>query len=212
MFGYDISQDKKGYILNIRKSPKINKRRPLKGIRVVVDPGHGGDRSGACAFGLKEKDINLQIAKKLRRELRRRGAKVYMTRTKDKDIDLYERVDFAKKKEADILLSIHQNSLPNPKYVDKKHGVGTYYYQKQSQPLAQSIQDSLLKATGFMDDKVNYASFALTRPTAQISVLIECGYIIYEPEAKKLADKKFQKIVAKAIVKGCEDYLIKTFK
>ena len=58
-----------------------------------------------------------------------------------------------------------------------------------------------------MDDKVNNRSFALTRPSEQLSVLIECGYLIYKPEADKLIDKKFQKMIAQAIVKGCEDCL-----
>lgn len=211
LFGYNVENSDKGYILKIKKPPQINPKKPLKNIVVVVDPGHGGNELGACAFDLQEKTINLEISKKLKRELQKRGAKVYLTRTKDKKTGLYQRVDFALEKKADILLSIHQNSLANRADVSKKHGVGTYYYHNQSKPLAQSIQDNLLEATNFKDDKVNYASFALTRPSAQLSVLVECGYIIYEEEAKKLADKKFQKIIAKAIVKGCEDYLKKSF-
>ncbi len=211
LFGYGIEPIEEGYILNIKKPPKISKRKPLKNIKIVVDPGHGGCEYGACAFGLREKDINLEISKILRRELRKRGAKVYITRKKDKQVPLYDRVDFALEKDADILLSIHQNALPDPKDVDKKHGVGTYYYNEQSKALAQSIQDRLLEATGFQDDLVNNRSFALTRPTEQLSVLIECGYLIYKPEADKLIDKKFQKLIAKAIVKGCEDCLIENY-
>ena len=211
IFGYDISKNEKGYLIDIKKTPEINNKKPLKRKIVVVDPGHGGCEKGACAFNLEEKKLNLQISKKLKKELRKRGAKVYLTRTKDKQTDLYKRVEFAKEKQADLLLSIHQNSLPNPKYVDKKHGVGVYYYNDFSYPLARKIQDNLLKATNFKDDKVNYASFVLTRSTAQPSVLIECGYIIREEEAMKLADKKFQKIIAKAITKGCEEYLKETF-
>ena len=207
LFGYGVETFDDGYILNIKRAPKINKKKPLKGIRVVVDPGHGGCENGAVAFGLREKDINLQISKILRKELRRRGAKVYITRKKDKQVPLYDRVDFANEKNADILLSIHQNALPNPKDIDKKHGVGTYYYNSESLELAKSIQKRLLEATGFQDDSVNHRSFALTRPTEQLSVLIECGYLIYKPEADKLIDKKFQKLIAKAIVQGCEDCL-----
>ena len=162
-------------------------------------------------YNLEEKIINLQISKALRKELRRKGAKVYLTRKNDKQISLNDRIAFAKEKNSDILLSIHQNSLANPKDVDKKHGVGTYYYHPQAKPLAQTIQDNLLVATNFRDDKVNYASFALTRPTDPISVLIECGYIIKHDEAMKLADKKFQRKIAKAITKGCEDYMRNNF-
>ena len=207
LFGYSFDLIEDGYLLTIKRPPEISKNKPLKGIKVVVDPGHGGSEFGARAFGLNEKDINLQISKILRRELKKRGAKVYITRKKDKKVPLYDRVDFARGKEADILLSIHQNALPNPKDVYKKHGVGTYYYNKQSYALAEAIQKRLLTATGFQDDKVNHRSFALTRPTDQLSVLIECGYLIYKPEADKLVDKKFQKLIARAIVKGCEDCL-----
>ncbi len=211
VFGYDISRNEKGYLIEVKKAPLINAKKPLKHKTVVVDPGHGGCEKGACAFNLEEKKLNLQISKKLKKELKRKGAKVYLTRTKDKQTDLYKRVEFAKEKQADLLLSIHQNSLPNPKYIDKKHGVGVYYYNDFSYPLARKIQDNLLKATNFRDDKVNYASFVLTRSTAQPSVLIECGYIIRKEEALKLANKKFQRIIAKAIAKGCEEYLKETF-
>ena len=211
LFGYGIEKTKKGYLINIKKAPKINSKKPLKNITIVIDPGHGGDEFGARAFNLDEKTINLRISKRLKKEFKKRGAKTYLTRKKDKKIDLYKRIDFTKEKNADILLSIHQNSLANPKDIDKKHGVGTYYYNNQSKFLAQKIQENLLNQTKFKDDKVNYASFALTRPTDQISVLIECGYLIRKEEADKLKDKKFQKIISKAITKGCEDYLKESF-
>lgn len=208
LFGYSIDEieDNKGYNLTIKKAPKINKKKPLKHLITVVDPGHGGDEKGACAYEFVEKTLNLQISKKLRRELRKRGSKVYLTRTKDKKVPLYSRVQFAKEKQADILLSIHQNSLPNRKDVDKRHGVGVYYYNNQSKNLGYYILNSLVKDTKLRDDKLNFASFALTRPTDQLSVLIECGYIIKRDEAQKLANKKFQKIIAKAITKGMEEY------
>lgn len=211
LFGYDVQQTDKGYILTIKKAPKINPKKPLKNIVFTIDPGHGGNEKGVCAFGLEEKTINLQISKKLKKELQKNGAKVYLTRKSDKKTDLYYRVKFAKEKNSDILLSIHQNSLPNIKDVDKKHGAGTYYYHNQSKPLAKSILDSLVSATNFRNDKVNYASFALTRPTSQLSVLVECGYLIKKEEADKLKDKKFQKIVARSIAEGCKNYLKENF-
>ena len=211
LFGYDIEKTESGYLFSIKKPPQIDSKKPLKNITITIDPGHGGVEKGACAFGLEEKTINLQIAKILRKELKRKGAKVYLTRKKDKHITLGERIFFAKQKNSDILLSIHQNSLPNPNDIDKKHGVGTYYYHPQSKPLAEKIQQNLLLATNFRDDNVNFASFALVRPTSQISVLVECGYIIRKEEAEKLINKKFQKIIARAITKGCEEYLKENF-
>ena len=211
LFGYSVESYEKGYILNVKKSPKINPKKPLKNIKVTLDAGHGGYEKGACCFGLEEKNINLQIVKKLRKELKKQGAKVYLTRKKDKKVDLYERISFANEKDSDILLSIHQNSLPNPKDIDKKYGVGTYYYHPQAKNLAQKIQENLISATKFRDDKVNYASFAITRASLPVSVLIECGYIIRKEEAEKISNKKFQKIIAKAITKGCAQYLKDNF-
>ena len=210
-FGYDFEKTNKGYIFKIKKAPKIIKNKPLKNITVVVDAGPGGEEMGVQAFGLNEKDINLQISKILKKELEKKGAKVYLTRKKDKTVSLIERINFAKEKKGDILLSIHQNSLANIKNVDIKHGTGTYYYHPQAKPLAEKIHENMLLATNFKDDKVNHASFALTRPTSQISVLVECGYLIKADEAFKLKDKEFQKGIAKAITKGTEEYLIENY-
>lgn len=207
LFGYDVIPHKKGLVVQIKKIPKINRKKPIKGIKVALDAGHGGFESGVCANGLEEKDVNLKIAKQMKKALSKKGAKVYMTRKKDKYVPLYDRVAFANKKEADILISIHQNSLPNPKDVIYKHGAGTYYYNEQSKSLAQNIQKEVLKFSKFRDDGVNYASFALTRPTSPVSVLLECGYLIDKNEAQKLSDKKFQKGYSKAFADGVENYL-----
>lgn len=207
LFGYDVIPHKKGLVLMVKKPPQINRKKPLKGRRIVLDAGHGGEESGVCAFGHKEKDVNLKISKQTKKALSKKGAKVYMTRKKDKYVPLYDRVAFAQEKKADILLSIHQNSLPNPKDVTKKHGVGVYYYNNQAYALANSIQKSLLKQTGFRDDGVNFASFALTRPTYPVSALVECGYLIDKNEMEKLTNKKFQKELARALALGAEDYL-----
>ncbi len=207
LFGYNVVPHKKGLLVEIKKHPQINRKKPLKGIKVVLDAGHGGEETGVCAFGVKEKDVNLKISKQMKKALSKRGAKVYMTRKKDKYVPLYDRVTFAQQKEADILLSIHQNSLANPKDVVKKHGVGVYYYNNQAFALADSIQRALVKQSGFRDDGVNYASFALTRPTYPVSALVECGYLIDKNEMQKLTNKKFQKEFSSALAGGVENYL-----
>ena len=207
LFGYDVLPHKKGLVVQIKKVPKVNRKKPLKGIKIALDPGHGGLESGVCANGLEEKEVNLKMSKQIKKALNKRGARVCMTRKKDKYISLYERISFANKKEADILLSIHQNSLPNPKDVIYKHGAGTYYYHAQARPLAQNIQKEILNFSKFRDDGVNYASFALVRPTSPVSVLVECGYLIDKNEAQKLNDKKFQKGFSKALARGVENYL-----
>ncbi len=92
--------------------------------KIVVDPGHGGKDPGASAFGLKEKDIVLSIAKKLVPVLEEQtGAEVILTRNSDVFIPLEERTAIANTNDADLLVSLHINAHPSPKV----HGLETYY-------------------------------------------------------------------------------------
>ncbi|HID70972.1 MAG TPA: N-acetylmuramoyl-L-alanine amidase [Desulfobacterales bacterium] len=92
--------------------------------KIVVDPGHGGKDPGASAFGLKEKNIVLEIAKKLAPILKRQtGAEVILTRNSDIFIPLEERTAIANTNEADLFISLHINAHPSPKI----HGLETYY-------------------------------------------------------------------------------------
>lgn len=205
--GHEVVSFEDGLLLKVKKPFKYEKFKPFKKLIIAIDPGHGGNEPGACAFGLKEKDLNLEISKKLEAELKHLGAKVYLTREEDVNKDLYERIDFAKEKEADFLISIHQNSLPDRRNIDKKHGTGVYYYNKEAYNLAKEIKDSLVKETNFKDDGVNLSSLALTRAQNPLCVLVECGYIIHPDESKKLSDSKFQKLTAHAIAVGIKNYL-----
>lgn len=209
--GHDVQVTKDGLILKIKKPFKINRKKPLTGIKIMIDPGHGGKDSGACANGLKEKDINLQVSKAFAKKLEDEGAKVYLTREDDIDVDLYDRIDLAKEKGADFLISIHQNSLPDRKKVNEKHGVGVYYYNKETYELAKAVQKSLVFGTEFRDDGVNFASFALTRSPYPLCILVECGYIIHPDEAKKLSDSEFQKLLADYMIDGIKNYLTENF-
>lgn len=205
LFGYEVFAHKKGLIVEIKKLPEINRKKPLKNIKIVLDPGHGGVDPGVCASGIKEKDINLKVSKQIKNALKKRGAKVYMTRKKDKYISLYDRVHFAQEKQGDILLSIHQNSTLQKN--QQKHGTGTYYYNNQALALASNIQKITAGETKLKDDGINRASFALTRPTYPVSVLVECVYLTNKEDVQKITNKKFQKSFSHALAKGVENYL-----
>ncbi len=113
----------------IAKSKKVAKKRayvPVYSFKkkiIVIDPGHGGKDPGAIANGLKEKDVNLRIAKALKRILEKDGRfKVYLTRSTDRYISLYRRTLFAIEKRADLFISIHCNASRTGR------GYGTYVY------------------------------------------------------------------------------------
>lgn len=108
-------------------------------LRIVIDPGHGGDEDGAIGpHGVREKDVTLQIAQMAAEQLRSQlGAKVWLTRKKDKNVSLEKRYKIAKKKRADLFISIHANASP-----DHKHsGIETYYLNNATDEAALKLAE-----------------------------------------------------------------------
>ncbi|MDD3435980.1 MAG: N-acetylmuramoyl-L-alanine amidase [Candidatus Gastranaerophilales bacterium] len=206
--GYHAFYKDGKFILKIRKSPEINPEKPLKDLIIAIDAGHGGDEFGAIGCcGDKEKDINLAIAQNLYQELENRGAKVIMTREKDINVSLQDRVKIAQEKEAMLLISLHANALPDEQDPVKNRGTSVYYYHNQAKPLAQSILTSMTTSLGTQNDRVRQGSLALVRPTSSVSVLIEVAYMINPDDYALLLDKNFQKNCAKSIADGIKNYI-----
>ncbi len=94
----------------------------------VVDPGHGGEQEGALSpDGVKEKDLALEIARRVGARLRKMGAKVILTRTGDIAVPLANRAAIANAIRADLFVSIHLNSMPTAEQRRASHGVETYF-------------------------------------------------------------------------------------
>jgi|GEM_PF-690949 len=96
-----------------------------KNLRIVIDPGHGGSQSGARAFGLQEKDLALDIAQRVRRQLNEAGFNTILTRNADRTMSLLERSELATQLKADLFVSIHVNATG--KKDPYEHGIETYY-------------------------------------------------------------------------------------
>lgn len=129
-------------------SHNIQPARSNKYNLVVIDAGHGGHDSGAVSGGKKEKDVVLQIAKKLEKELKRRGYPVHMTRSDDRFLKLPQRTKIADTKKAVAFISIHANAVPKNKQ-NKIEGVETFFLQKtrdeRSKRIAERENRSVLK-------------------------------------------------------------------
>ncbi len=123
---------------------------PHKHELIVIDPGHGGHDTGAIGGGKREKDLVLQVAKRVARELRRHGHPVYMTRNNDRFLKLPQRTKIADKKKAVVFISIHANSVPRSKR-NKVHGIETFFLQNtrdaKSQRIAVRENKAVLKGT-----------------------------------------------------------------
>jgi N-acetylmuramoyl-L-alanine amidase len=206
-WGYDIFYSENSLILEIKDKPEVEKK--LKGLKICIDPGHSKDPGAIGPTGLDERTVNLHIAQKLRYILQKKGAEVIMTRYGMEHVALYDRPQIAIKNDCDILISIHNNALPdgvNPFY---NNGVSTYYYHPQSQPLAWSIQEELARELNIPDYGLYYANLALTRPTQLLSVLVECAFIILPEQEALLRDTDFHKKIVESIYQGIQNFIDK---
>jgi len=177
---------------------------PNKKYKVVIDAGHGGEDPGAPSVtGDWEKTFNLAVARKVYKLLEQDSQITpYMTRSDDTYIGLYERAGYANDLGADLFISIHAN-----RYTSSVSGVETYYNRAESLKLAEVLHRHLVKATGLPDRNVRKASFVVIRETRMPAVLLECGYLSNEKDAKLLFTESVQDRIAEEIVAGIKEYL-----
>ncbi len=183
----------------------------LRGKVIVVDPGHGGDNPGATAGNKRESDNNLAVGLKLRDKLRQAGATVVMTRDTDRNVapvgstlgqELQARVDIAEKNHADMFVSVHTNSNPNPSIV----GAMTFYPSSKSSKLALEVQSALIRETGAVDKGTETATYYVLRNTTMPSILVEMGFISNAAEAEKMQRDDYRNRVAQGIFTGIGKY------
>ena len=192
---------------------------------IFLDPGHGGRDSGAYYYNVAEKDLNIQVYRKLRKKLEELGYKVLTSRDSDIDVDFVtERSRMVNKTNSDIFISIHFNATGNA--YSKSSGIQTYSYSddpdypskinpywhnhpdriSESKRLAAAIHSSLLAETGAKDAGLLERSFAVLRETAKPAVLLELGYIDNFAENQQIRDSHYQDKLVAGIVKGIQKY------
>lgn len=194
-----------------------NKAGERRRLVVVVDAGHGGNDPGKVSRdGVREKDINLQIAYCLKAQLQARGVTVIMTRSEDgclatngatnkKVSDMHNRVSLINDSQADFLISIHQNS-----YTDASvSGPQVFYHgqSEQSGELAKKVQDYLIEEISpskIREIKAENSYYILKNSTCP-GVIVECGFLSCPEECAKLQDAEYQQKIACAIARAvCE--------
>lgn len=177
-----------------------------KKYKICLDPGHGGSDPGATNGRYLEKDAALDIVFKLAKLLALAGVDVIYTRTRDEDVELRPRTDYANAAGADYFISIHLNSAG----AKQANGIETYAYNTtvpESYKLAQVVQRALIAATGANDRGVRTANFHVLRETTMPAILVETGFISNDAEAAALFTDGYQETVATAICNGICEYL-----
>jgi N-acetylmuramoyl-L-alanine amidase len=204
-WGYDIYYKENELCLEIRKKPELKPK--LKGLKVCLDPGHSPESGAVGPTGLEERVVNLEIALKLKKILEKNGAEVILTRYGMEGVGIYERTEKAVESNCHILISIHNNALPDGVNPFINNGVSTYYYHPQSLELARAIQKELVKRLNIPDQGLYYANLALTRPYQPLSILVECAFIIHPEQEELLRSEVFQKKCASGIYQGILNYI-----
>ncbi|MBD2437883.1 N-acetylmuramoyl-L-alanine amidase [Nostoc sp. FACHB-110] len=208
-WGYQLRYEGTTLVLSLRHPPTIGNRRrqPLSGIKIVLDPGHGGKESGASGpTGYLEKDLNLAVSKLLRDNLTQLGATVVMTRDVDKDVSLAERQAIISQENPAIAISIHHNSLPDDGDAENTKGFAAFWYQTQAHSLAMFLQNYVVQKLGRPSYGVFWDNLALTRPAAAPSVLLELGFMSNPSEFELVTNPQEQQKTAKVLADGIVEW------
>jgi N-acetylmuramoyl-L-alanine amidase len=194
---------------------------------VVIDPGHGGQDSGATVGGVAEKDLTLDLAQRVDRLLQEAGIATVMTRMDDTYISLAERVAIANRISACILVSLHFNEGNKP----VSNGIETYYADHQvapggrifswlpflekasgqepnveSQNLASSVQEALIARTSAFNRGTKAEQYFVIANVRHPAVLVEGGFLSNKEDSQKLTSADYREKMAVAISEGILRY------
>ncbi len=172
--------------------------------KVVIDPGHGGKDPGSIGFGLVEKDLTLDIAKRIEKLLVGKGLTVELTRREDVFVELVDRGATAANSPETILLSLHFNA-----HADRSiSGTETLYWpgSESGRELASYVQSELgrrlvTRNRGFRPERLKVLE---TAPVT--GILVECGFLTNRWESQRCGAEWFRQIVAEEIVQGLLRY------
>lgn len=186
---------------------------------IVIDVGHGGYDPGKVSIdNVLEKDINLDIALKLRDYLEAQDCIVYMTRETDmslcdsgsgskKQSDMQNRVSLVEEVQPDLMISIHQNSYPS----ESVHGAQTFYYHTSdsSEYLAECIQTCLIEYADPENTRQHKSnsSYYILKNVSCPAALVECGFLSSPTECALLSSDSYQDKLAYSIALGIRTYL-----
>ncbi|MCL6612714.1 MAG: N-acetylmuramoyl-L-alanine amidase [Peptococcaceae bacterium] len=188
----------------------------LSGRLIVIDPGHGGIDTGARSpGGTLEKDITLEVSKRLAAMLGQGGAAVILTRETDtwladsdathkKRSDLINRVDIANRNNADVFISIHANSFM---FSRSQRGAQTFSQpgSEEGEVLSQYIQNELIRVLGNTRRKPGQIDYFIRRSKVP-AVIVEIGFLSNPGEERLLLDSAYQSKIAFAIYCGLVKY------
>lgn len=194
----------------VRRPPCFSdsQRKPLAGLVVAVDPGHGGSNQGALgALGIQEKRINLETARVLKEKLELAGAKVILSRETDKYEENVQRPLRAIRAGANLFLSLHCNSIGLSGDPLAARGVSVYTRYEAFQPLAQCFYSRLVEMGLEEYGMVGSFNSSVVKFSHIPSILVELAFLSHPEDEANLIDPEFRSRAADAMVQGLLDFL-----
>jgi N-acetylmuramoyl-L-alanine amidase len=204
--------------------PQLGQREVISGSfdTVVIDPGHGGQDSGASSHNLTEKVVTLDLGVRLAQELQKFGLKTLLTRDADTYVSLADRVIFADTVRNAIFVSLHCNFTSDPAArgieiyrCSQKSGTGNTFVKfgdleeplnRTEERLAQCIGDSVIQTIHAELRGAKTANFFVVRNLNYPAVLVESGFLTNAEEARHLASTAYRQQLAESLAAGIEAY------
>ncbi|GAA5125691.1 N-acetylmuramoyl-L-alanine amidase [Luteolibacter yonseiensis] len=169
---------------------------------VVIDAGHGGHDNGGQWGRVYEKHLALDTAYRLESKLKALGYQTVMTRRSDYFISLPQRVNVGNRYRNAIFVSIHYNYT----WKQDVSGLETFFSNPASRPLAQYVQNSLIRRTRTVDRSAKYARFYVIRNSQIPAILVEGGFVSNTAERNRMKSGWFRESIAQGIVDGIQRY------
>ena len=211
------------YMIDPLLRPSLNQRAAEK--HVVLDPGHGGKDKGAEGTQVVEKELVLDVAEKAAHSLRKEGYEVSLTHNGDKKLPLAQRPRLAKKRGADLFISIHANHAADESasgietFILPPHGTAPTYnnraltkrrsahrFSRSNACLGYSLQQYTVETTQATDRGLKHANFSVLRNASTPAALLEVGFLSNPSEEKRLRKDSYRRKLAQGITRGVSRY------
>lgn len=217
LYGWAVNYKNDTTYIYLKHRPALAPgEKPLDGVTVMLDPGHGASDLGAMgSAGLNapvEKEVNLAVALAARQRLEQLGATVVMTRTEDTFPTLGDRVTAMNQQHPDLFISVHHNSIDLTVDVNKTGGTEAYWFYDEGEPLAHLLTQNVTEASaaaGYPRSLrgVYYGYYYVTRSNICPATLLEVGFMTSPAEYEAVTETAVIQAEGLAIAKSVYQYL-----
>lgn len=196
LWGYDVSYGADGGVnIYAKYQPRLSDGdKPLSGVTIAVDAGHGGADPGALGIpltsGATEKDITLATAIAVQKRLESLGADVVMCRTDDSDVTMNQRMTDTFAARADLFISLHCNSIGYDTDASKPNGTEVYYFENIAKKLATALSANVSEYTGRTNRGAKFSNYRVTLNSYAPSVLVEMGFLTNPAEYDSMTSRR----------------------